>query len=43
VGEKRKRNEILQFGFLDSDLGILDETDSGLGQHSKNDFEDASQ
>ena len=28
--EKRKRNEILQFAVLDSDLGILDETDSGL-------------
>ena len=28
--EKKKRNEILQFALLDSILGILDETDSGL-------------
>lgn len=29
-GGEKKRNEILQFAVLDSDLGILDETDSGL-------------
>ena len=29
-GGEKKRNEILQFAILDSDLGILDETDSGL-------------
>jgi len=27
---KKKRNEILQLALLDSDLAILDETDSGL-------------
>ena len=29
-GGEKKRNEILQFALLDSDLGILDEMDSGL-------------
>lgn len=29
-GGEKKRNEILQFAVLDSELGILDETDSGL-------------
>nr|YP_011007090.1 hypothetical protein V2492_pgp009 [Phaeostrophion irregulare]WAM64377.1 hypothetical protein [Phaeostrophion irregulare] len=29
-GGEKKRNEILQFAILDSRLGILDETDSGL-------------
>ena len=29
-GGEKKRNEILQFALLDSVLGILDETDSGL-------------
>lgn len=29
-GGEKKRNEILQFAILNSDLGILDETDSGL-------------
>src|SRR6476469_8155566 len=29
-GGEKKRNEILQLAVLDSDLGILDETDSGL-------------
>nr|YP_011007371.1 hypothetical protein V2495_pgp009 [Scytothamnus australis]WAM64800.1 hypothetical protein [Scytothamnus australis] len=29
-GGEKKRNEILQFALLDSKLGILDETDSGL-------------
>ena len=29
-GGEKKRNEILQFALLDSDLAILDETDSGL-------------
>lgn len=29
-GGEKKRNEILQFAVLNSDLGILDETDSGL-------------
>jgi Fe-S cluster assembly ATP-binding protein len=29
-GGEKKRNEILQFAVLDSSLGILDETDSGL-------------
>ena len=29
-GGEKKRNEILQFATLDSDLAILDETDSGL-------------
>lgn len=29
-GGEKKRNEILQFALLDSQLGILDETDSGL-------------
>jgi len=29
-GGEKKRNEILQFAILDSELGILDETDSGL-------------
>ena len=29
-GGEKKRNEILQFAVLDSKLGILDETDSGL-------------
>ncbi|CAM9093173.1 unnamed protein product [Choristocarpus tenellus] len=29
-GGEKKRNEILQFALLDSTLGILDETDSGL-------------
>lgn len=29
-GGEKKRNEILQFALFDSDLGILDETDSGL-------------
>lgn len=29
-GGEKKRNEILQFAILDCDLGILDETDSGL-------------
>src|SRR6476620_8873467 len=29
-GGEKKRNEILQFAVLDSTLGILDETDSGL-------------
>ncbi|CAM9097462.1 unnamed protein product [Sphacelaria rigidula] len=29
-GGEKKRNEILQFAILDSKLGILDETDSGL-------------
>jgi Fe-S cluster assembly ATP-binding protein len=29
-GGEKKRNEILQFAILDADLGILDETDSGL-------------
>jgi Fe-S cluster assembly ATP-binding protein len=29
-GGEKKRNEILQFALLDSNLGILDETDSGL-------------
>jgi len=29
-GGEKKRNEILQFAVLESDLGILDETDSGL-------------
>jgi len=28
--EKKKRNEILQMALLDSELAILDETDSGL-------------
>ena len=29
-GGEKKRNEILQLALLDSDLAILDETDSGL-------------
>jgi Fe-S cluster assembly ATP-binding protein len=29
-GGEKKRNEILQFAILDAELGILDETDSGL-------------
>ena len=29
-GGEKKRNEILQIALLDSDLAILDETDSGL-------------
>lgn len=29
-GGEKKRNEIFQFAILDSELGILDETDSGL-------------
>lgn len=29
-GGEKKRNEILQFAVLDSQLGVLDETDSGL-------------